>query len=291
VFEEIPMKLFLLSCGRVFTEKGFLWHWGTSADNDRDYEPTAFEICNTQYFIDHPRGKVLFEAGYDDLMYKGVGFPRRHRSDDPNAPLVTRQPDENPPAQLAKIGVSLDDIDYVVMSHLMTDHAGWLPAFAGKKARIIVQEKEFEYASRLGIPPRSSEPEVEQFHTWMYHRRHFEVPGLNYQLINGDLDLFGKDIQILSVPGHTPGYQAVVVRLPNTGTIVLSSCEILPMYYATPIRGYAPGIPHSFSWFAAGELYGLKRLRELAESENGQIFCGHDLEQFLTLRRVPEYYD
>jgi len=38
--------------------------------------------------------------------------------------------------------------------------------------------------------------------------------------LDGDLDLFGdKSIEFRRAPGHTPGSQFAVVRLPKTGTV------------------------------------------------------------------------
>ncbi len=116
-------------------------------------------------------------------------------------------------------------VSYAVLSHLMSEHAGWLPAFAGTRAKIVVQSKQYEYATTIGNPP---------------------------------------------------GYQALLVRLPQTGTVVLSGCEIQQMYYSVPLRGYAPGVLHSFTWFASGEFASLKRVRDLTAAKSGQIFCGHD---------------
>jgi glyoxylase-like metal-dependent hydrolase (beta-lactamase superfamily II) len=125
----------------------------------------------------------------------------------------------------------------------------------------------------------------------MYLRKLYEVPGLDYMYIKGDYELVGKGVEILSLPGHTPGFQNVMVRLPRTGPVFLSACETRGMYYDVPINGYAPGIPHAFTWSAAGELHSFKRVRDLVEGEEGQIFFGHDLEQFHALKAAPEYYD
>jgi N-acyl homoserine lactone hydrolase len=283
------VKLYVLNGGQLYAERGFFLHWGTEADTDKDYVPETLILQSTQYFIDHPRAKIVFELGYKDEEFKNViGFPHRMG---PEARYHKQETDQNPLAQLAKIGVTPDDIDYVVLSHLMSEHAGWLPSFAGKKAKIVVQSKEYEYAARIGNPPRPGQPALEQFHSWMYSREHFEAPGLDYMLIDGDHDLVGDDVRILGLPGHTPGYQAVLLRLPKAGTIVLSGCEIMQMYYSVPLRGSGPGIPHSFTWFAGGELACLKRVRDLVAAENGQIFCGHDAEQFKTLLHAPEYYE
>ena len=283
------MRLYVLDCGQIWTEKGFLSHFGTQADTGKEYQAGPFGIRNCQYFIDHPKAKVLFDLGFSlEDFQKLVGFPHRRG---PEGTHVKQAPDQNPIAQLAKIGVTPEDIDYVVISHLMSEHAGYLPYFAGTKAKVVVQEHERDYADRIGVPPRpQDEPAVEQFHSWMYVRKLYEVPGLDYLYINGDMELLGKDVEILSLPGHTPGFQNLMVRLPKTGPVFLSACETRGMYYDIPVNGYAPGIPHAFTWSAAGELHSFKRVREMVEKEEGQIFFGHDQDQFVTLKSAPEYY-
>lgn len=277
-------------------EKAFLWLFGPKEESGKEYTPSSFRLSNNQYFIDHPQAKILFDAGWKIEEFgrpiasgsplKVGGFPNRKNSEGYG---YKQEPDENPVAQLKKCGIEIDDIDYVVMSHLMTEHAGWLPVFSGKKAKIMVQQKEYEYAKRIAIP-LMGEPPIEQFHSWMYKRQHFELPGLKYEFINGDYEIV-KDITVLSTPGHTPGYQMLSVRLPKTGTVVMSPCEHLGMYYSVPINGNGPGIPHTFTWFAGGELESFKRIRELMNKEKGQIFCGHDWDQFQTLKHAPEYYE
>jgi N-acyl homoserine lactone hydrolase len=286
----MSMKLYILDCGQMWVERGFLWHFGDSALTGEEYNEGPFGIRNIQFFIDHPKAKVVFDLGFTTEWFeKLVGFPHRRG---PHGFHLLKTPEQNPIAQLAKIGVKPDDIDYVVISHLMSEHAGYLPEFAHTKAKIIVQEAEMEYASRIGIPPRpGDEPAVEQFHAWMYVRDYFEAKGLDYAFINGDMELLGRDVEILSLPGHTPGFQNVMVRLPKTGPVFLSSCEHRGMYYDIPVNGYAPGIPHAFTWSAAGELWSFKRVRDLVEKEEGQIFFGHDQEQFETLKACPEYYE
>lgn len=283
------MKMYILNGGRLWTEWGFHWHFGSNEETGKPYEARPYCVQSSQYHIDHPEAKIIFELGYkiEDFQDFG-GFPHRKG---PEGVWMKQEPDENPVAQLAKIGVKVDDIDYVVLSHLMSEHCGWLPEFAGKKAQIVVQKKEYDYAHRLGIPtPPGQEPAVEQFHTWMYRRKLFDIPGLNYKLIDGDYELV-KDVVLLYTPGHTPGYQMMLVRLPNTGTVIIAGCEHKGDFYGIPINATEPGIPHSFTWFAAKELESFKRIRELAVKEKAKIFCGHDREQYETLKHAPDYYD
>lgn len=284
------MKLYVLSCGCLWTERGFHYHFGTAQDTGKEYVAEAHPVSNCQYYIEHPNAKILFDAGWKVEDFSGLnGFPFRIG---PEGVPRRQKPDENPVAQLGKIGVKIDDIDYVVISHLMTEHAGWLPVFVDKKAKIVVQNKEYEYAMRIGSYKmgQTLPSAVEQFHSWMYFRGHYDIAGLNFELIDGDIELV-KDIRILHTPGHTPGYQVVVVNLPQTGTIAMSACEILANYYEIPINGSAPGFPHAFTWSASGELQSIKRIRDLVEKEDGQLFCGHDWKQFITLKHAPEHYE
>ena len=214
------MKLYVLNGGTLWTEQGFLSHFGTAADTGKEYEPGSYTTASCQYYIEHPQAKILFDAGFVlDHFLTFTGFPHRRGAE---GVMAAQKPDENPIAQLAKIGVKPDDIDYVVISHLMSEHTGFLPAFAGKKAQIVLQEKELDYADRIGVPQKPEyEPAVEQFHAWMYVRKYWEVEGLKFKAISDDFDLVGEEVQILSLPGHTPGFQNVAVRLPKTGTGLL----------------------------------------------------------------------
>jgi len=283
------MKLYVLNGGRLWTERAFLWHFGTKEDTGKPYTAKPYCVRVAQFYVEHPEAKIIFDLGYQIEDFEKLGgFPHRKG---PEGVWMKQEPDENPVAQLGKIGVKVDDIDYVVISHLMSEHVGWLPSFAGKKAQIVVQEKEYEYAQRIGVPtPPGKEPAVEQFHSWMYVRKLYEIPGLNYKLIQGDYEL-AKDVEIIYAPGHSPGYQVLLVRLPKTGTVIMSACEHRGMYYDIPINGTAPGIPHSFTWFAAEELRSFKKIREIVKKEKGQIFFGHDEEQYQTLKHAPEYYE
>src|SRR5437867_4290050 len=48
-------------------------------------------------------------------------------------------------------------------------------------------------------------------------------PSATITRLAGDRDLFGDgSVTILSTPGHTPGHQSLLVRLPKTGYVVLS---------------------------------------------------------------------
>jgi len=285
------MKLYVLGCGRIWVERGFLLHYGTKNDTGKEYEAKDLPIANCQYFIDTGKKKILFDLGWSMEDFKILqGFPQRRG---PEGLFVKQEPGDSPIAQLKKLGYTPDDIDYLVISHLMLEHAAFLPEFAGTKAEVIVQEQEYEYAQRIGTynPPDALPFALEQFHSWMYYRKHFDIPGLNFKFINGDEELV-KGVNVIHNYGHTPGYQIMSVRLPKTGFVALAPCESLINYYETPINGSGPGIPHGVTYFAAAELASFKKTRELVAKEEGLLLGGHDWEQFATkLKKSPEYYE
>lgn len=53
------------------------------------------------------------------------------------------------------------------------------------------------------------------------HARDFDQPTLRYQLIEGDIELL-PGLTLLETSGHAPGHQSVLVRLPQTGPVLLA---------------------------------------------------------------------
>lgn len=280
--EEI--RLYVLSCGSMWVERGFMTHFGTRQDRGKPYVSSSLQISSCLYLIDHPKAKIVVDLGFDPADYEDrVGFPLRGNDD---GITFKQEKDENPKAQLQKVGVSLDDVEYVIISHLMLEHAGYLPVFGGKRAKILVQRRELEYAYANANRKSALEP----FHSWMYNRRHFDLPDLDYMLLDGDYTLV-DGVEILFTPGHTPGYQMVKVNLMNDGVIILSPCELESMYFGIGINAHSPGIPHAFTYSAGDELRNFRKVAASARKENGRIFFGHDQAQFDTLKKVPDYYE
>lgn len=119
-------------------------------------------------------------------------------------PELCQEPDENPYVHLKKLGVSPEDIGYVIVTHAHFDHLSPLIS-AYRNARIIMQRKELLYSI---IPP----------HPWF---RKFVVEDVVLQLVrdypnrlllvDGDVEIL-PGIQALLTGGHTPGHQSVVVQ-------------------------------------------------------------------------------
>jgi len=72
--------------------------------------------------------------------------------------------------------------------------------------------------------------------------------------------------------------------------MVISACEHLGTTTASPSTGM-PRVSPRVHLVRGGELESLKRVRDMVEKEEGMIMCGHDDEQFQTLKQAPDYYD
>jgi N-acyl homoserine lactone hydrolase len=232
-----------------------------------DWAPVGF------YVIKHPKGNVMFDTGNNDKtitdpagwwgpLAKGFG-------------LKMTQNDAMP-AQLAKIGLKTSDIKYVALGHMHLDHGGNISQFPN--ATFVVQNDEMK-AAWWPDPGYS-----------VYYIPGDFAESKKYNMIRleGDLDLFGdKSIEFRRAPGHTPGSQFAVVRLPKTGTVVLTSDVA---YLKENLdKNLIPPIPGTWSPMAMYESY--QKLRLVRDAEGASLFYAHDPEVFKATKHAPDYYE
>ncbi|MBT2447876.1 N-acyl homoserine lactonase family protein [Streptomyces sp. ISL-43] len=172
---------------------------------------------------------------------------------------------------LAALGLGSDDISYVVCSHLDPDHAGFHASFPG--AEFVIQREHYELA-RSGTDPRLTASSG----LW-------DLPGLNYRTVEGDTELL-PGIELLESGGHVPGHQSVLVRLPETGPVLLA-VDAIPMAIAMDPDN-RPVFPFDQDEKSVRE--STRKLVAIAREENALIVHGHDAKQWESLRVAPEYY-
>lgn len=107
-----------------------------------------------------------------------------------------QDPEDNLTYRLGQLGVSPDDVDLVILTHLHWDHAANNQLF--KNAKFYCQREDLHYA----IAPTNVIP-------W----DSFDLETLvktKYEILDGDDDII-PGISVLHVPSHTPGCQCVMV--------------------------------------------------------------------------------
>jgi glyoxylase-like metal-dependent hydrolase (beta-lactamase superfamily II) len=105
--------------------------------------------------------------------------------------------------ELARFGVAVADVGFVVNSHLHFDHCGNNARFAG--ARTFIQKAELEVAR-----DRSTRHTVNDW---------FDYPGARITAVEGDSEVV-PGVRLLATPGHTPGHQSVLVTDSSGRTLV-----------------------------------------------------------------------
>ncbi len=167
------------------------------------------------WYLEGPDHKIIVDAGVDsDYLVKVRGIPSKDI--------------QSIDAGLKMYGLSPDDIDIVIVTHLHSDHIAHGSRF--KNARIIVQKAELDFALN---PHPTVAPQ---------YPKHF-FADLNFETITGDAKIC-DGVSVISTPGHTVGGQSVVVDT-KQGTVIISGLCTIQENFEPPesIRKTTPVIP------------------------------------------------
>ena len=147
------------------------------------------------FLVEHPSGTVVFDTG----MHPEVAHDKdRMRS---TASLFVVELDDHwtLAGQLGELGLSVDDVDLAVVSHLHFDHGGGLGQLPG--ARLVVQQAEWAVAFDEGLVDFG-----------VYNPDDFDL-GHERQVLDGEHDLFGDgSVVVVPTPGHTAGHQSLRIE-------------------------------------------------------------------------------
>jgi N-acyl homoserine lactone hydrolase len=232
-----------------------------------DWAPVSF------YVIKHPKGNVMFDTGNND---KTIADPDGWWGPLAKGFGLKMTKDDAIPVQLAKIGLKPDDIKYVVVGHLHLDHGGNVGQF--KNSTLVAQDDEFKAAWW---------PDV-GFSVYYIPGDFAETKNMKTIRLNGDFDLFNDGtVRIIRAPGHTPGSQFMVVKLPKTGSAILTS-DVVYLQESLD-KNLIPPIPGTQSPGDAYKSY--DKIRHIRDVENAKLFIGHDPELFKAAKKAPEFYD
>jgi N-acyl homoserine lactone hydrolase len=275
-FAQSPtgMRLYAFSSGALTVPKSFLQ---VGAPSTPTQIPVGF------FVVKHPKGNVLFDTGNNDKILTDPGY----WGDFIKSLNPVRTPDVAIDTQLAKIGLKPDDIKYVVIGHMHLDHGGNIAKFP--KSTIVVQKDEIKNA----FWPEPGTACCYVPGDFMFLR---SAPGglmptdpkwKVFQL-EGDMDLFSDNSAVVKRwVGHTPGSQMMVVRLPKTGTVILTSDNV---YFRENVEKNAlPDV--SLAYSPKGILGAYDFIREMQARENASFFTAHDPEAFKAMKHAPDFLE
>ena len=155
----------------------------------------ALILCFQSYVVKTPGHTILIDSCI------GNDKPRAR-------PKWNMKTDDTYMRALTAAGVSVDDIDVVMCTHLHTDHVGWntrlnngrwVPTFPN--ARYVFAQREYDYwvaqNAKAEVPPFADSvlPVVE---------------AKRADIVSDEFSI-GDHVRLLPTPGHTPGHVAVAV--------------------------------------------------------------------------------
>lgn len=244
-------KLYILNCGEGVA--GDISRWSPGVDVGKSM-PMA-ENC---YLIHHARDWLLWDTGVTDAI---AAMPSGQVPSDPRAIHWYRP--KTLAAELDTVGVKPSDIKYLAISHTHPDHVGNVEMFP--QSLLLVQKAEYEWPNPLGVGRFKPEHPVKK--------------------LEGDYDVFGDgSVTILSTPGHTPGHQSLLVKLPKTGAIVLSGDAV--HFKSNWDNRRVPSINTDNDKTLAS----MQRIADVLAKEHAQLWINHDKAQRDTLKMAPAYY-
>ena len=268
------MRLYVLNTGSLSLGKGAL-------QNLAPMEP-QIRIPVAMFVIKHPKGNVLFDTGNNDKIIKDPSYWG------PNFAALkpVNTPDISIESQLARIDMKPDDITYVVVSHMHLDHGGNVGKFPN--STLVIQRDEIEYAMFPDEPFAGAfiPGDVAELRSGIGEKKPNALPMLILE--KSDLDIFGDgSIVVKRARGHTKGGQMLVVRLPNTGPVILTGDAA---YFRENVtKSIPPNI--ALAYDPAGIMRGYEWIRYMMASEGADFFTSHDPDMFKAYKKAPEYYD
>ncbi|AMO60800.1 beta-lactamase domain-containing protein [Mycolicibacterium phlei] len=227
-----------------------------SSPEERLREPVPGVLLQTD------GGWVLLDTGFNTALIRDPALRRRFFPSVEYQPILPG-PGEPIEEALGEIGVDIDEIGLVALSHLHVDHAGGLKLFAGR-VPVHAQRRELEY----GL---SNHPEPERHAIF---RIDFDDPNIDWCLADGEAEI-APGITAVPTYGHTPGHQSFVVELDESvgggGYVFAFDAADLTenIEHELAIGGYIGVDP-------AETVEPIRRLKALAEAKGYPLIPGHD---------------
>jgi N-acyl homoserine lactone hydrolase len=245
-------KLYILNCGEGRAGDISRWSPGVNVGQSMDF----VDNC---YLIRHAQGWLLWDTGVTDAI---AAMPDGQAPSDPRA-THWRRP-KTLAAQLGELGVKPTDIKYVAVSHTHPDHIGNVEMFP--QAMLLVQKAEYEWPAPLGVG-----------------RFKPEHPATK---LEGDHDVFGDgSVIIIATPGHTPGHQSLLVKLPQTGAVLLTGDAVHFKDNWDNRRVPAQNSDKDKT------LASMQRMADVLAKEKAQLWINHDKAQRDAQKLAPAYYE
>jgi glyoxylase-like metal-dependent hydrolase (beta-lactamase superfamily II) len=198
--------------------------WLEHAPAALDPQTGKLVLCVQSFVIKTPHHNILIDSCV------GNHKPR------PARPMWNMMNSDRFEKGLAATGLTVNDIDYVMCTHLHVDHVGWntklengrwVPTFP--KAKYIMADRELAYWAE-------KEKEDPAFCPWITDSVLPIVAAKREQIVKSD-HAFSKELQFIPTPGHTIDHFAVLVGRPGQDALITGDMIHSPLQGRYPELG------------------------------------------------------
>ncbi|WP_417543157.1 N-acyl homoserine lactonase family protein [Marinobacter sp.] len=237
-------SLSILPLGRLKLEQSVLTY--------REGVGLPVEVPVTGAFVEMSDGEhILFDTGISPCVLEGQShLPERLKN-----LIASFDPEDDIRYRLNQLGYKPEDVAIVVNSHLHWDHSGANHLFPD--ARFVMQDREVRFASR-------PDPFVQR----VYVSNQYEsIKTLD--VLQGD-QILKPGVALMTTPGHTPGHQSMLVRLPSGRVMILTGDAVF-----CPAN-FDPAVPPGNAHTPAEAVLTIQRIKMLGEFLDAGIVICHD---------------
>ena len=245
-------RLYILNCGEGTAGDISRWSPGVNVGK-------SMPFVDNCYLLKHSSGWMMWDTGLADRI---AAMPDGQKPADPKATHWYRP--KTLASQLEQLGVKPSDIKIVAVSHTHPDHVGNVEMFP--QSMLMVQKAEYDWPGANNTPRFKPEHPVTK--------------------LEGDKDVFGDgSVTIISTPGHTPGHQSLLVKLPKTGALLLSG-DAVHFKSNWDNRGVPAGNVGQEQSKAS-----MQKMADIMAKEKATLWINHDKAQRDSLKMSPEFYE
>ena len=243
-----------LDCGELDINQ-----YGAAFSDTFQYPPGSKKLVGSCYLVRHGDRLLLWDTGLTDRL-AGTEFRTAEQTLSLRRSLVD---------QLNELGVRPEQIEYIGISHQHFDHVG--QAYRFPKARLLIGKRD---ADALRATPSSNPRSTDALKHWLSGEGKLEP-------VSGDRDVFGDGrVVMLDTPGHTPGHNALLVRLAS-GPVLLTG----DVYHFTE-QVANRGVP-TFNHDRADSLASMDRFDRIAKNLGAKVIIQHEPDDVAKLAPFP----
>ncbi len=238
-------------------------------------ENVFWKLPIVSILVKHPEaGNYLFDTGFNlwdwenRTPYQQEAFP------------IEAKREEFIDQQLSKVGMTVDDIDGLLMSHMHWDHADGIAFFTGHKAIQNVYVNRTELADALIYSHGG--PEYVDYDP-LFRKSVLDLPDLRYKFVNEDTEIF-PGVTLVMLEGHTRGCFGMLLECEENNYFFPGDAIYCPENFGPPAK--APGIVRDTAAFYRCAEKALK----IQQEYNAIMVYPHDAYMEETWELAPKWH-